>query len=138
LPALMLWPDTFNDHFFPETALAAAAVLEFLGFHVIAPDRDVCCGRPLYDFGMLKTARRLLQKDLRALRPAIERGVPVVGLEPSCVSVFRDEMTNLLPHDRDAQRLKAQTMLFSEFVVAQAPPAALPPLGGRAAVHGHC
>jgi len=137
-PPVVLWPDTFNDHFFPETALAAAEVLEFLGFHVIVPDRDVCCGRPLYDFGMLKTARRLLQKDLRVLRPAIERGVPVVGLEPSCVSVFRDEMTGLLPRDRDAQRLEKQTHLFSEFVGAQARPGELPRLDRSAVVHGHC
>ena len=97
---VVLWPDTFNDHFFPETALAAAEVLEALGFRVIVPEDDVCCGRPLYDFGMLTTAKRLLQKDFRVLRREIAAGTPVVGLEPSCVSVFRDEMTNLLPHDR--------------------------------------
>ena len=104
-PPVVLWPDTFNDHFFPETALAAAEVLEALGFRVTVPAADVCCGRPLYDFGMLDTAKRLLRKDSRALRTEIAAGVPVVGLEPSCVSVFRDEMTNLLPRDRDAQRL---------------------------------
>jgi FAD/FMN-containing dehydrogenase/Fe-S oxidoreductase len=135
---VVLWPDTFNDHFFPETALAAAEVLEHLGFQVIVPDGDVCCGRPLYDFGMLKTARRLLRKDLRVLRPAIERGVPVVGLEPSCVSVFRDEMTGLLPRDRDAARLEKQMHLFSEFVVAHARPEDLPQLNRSAVVHGHC
>jgi FAD/FMN-containing dehydrogenase/Fe-S oxidoreductase len=135
---VMLWPDTFNDHFFPETALAAAEVLEFLGFQVIVPEGDVCCGRPLYDFGMLHTARSLLRKDLRALRAAIERGIPVVGLEPSCVSVFRDEMTGLLPRDRDAQRLKQQTHLFSEFVLAQARSEDIPRLNRAAVVHGHC
>jgi hypothetical protein len=75
------------------------------------------------------------------LRPAIERGVPVVGLEPSCVSVLRDEMTGLLPRDPDAQRLKQQTHLFSEFVVAQARPEDLPRLAQverSAVVHGHC
>jgi FAD/FMN-containing dehydrogenase/Fe-S oxidoreductase len=137
-PPVMLWPDTFNDHFFPQTALAAAEVLEALGFRVIVPEDDVCCGRPLYDFGMLTTARRLLQKDLRALRTAIEQGIPVVGLEPSCVSVFRDEMTNLLPHDRDAQRLKKQVRLFSEFLVADAHLDGLPRLDRKAVVHGHC
>jgi Fe-S oxidoreductase len=134
----LLWPDTFNNHFFPDTAMAAAEVLEALGFQVTVPDGDVCCGRPLYDFGMLKTARRLLQKDLRALRTAIAEGVPVVGLEPSCVSVFRDEMTNLLPHDRDAARLAKQTQLFSEFVVAHARVDDLRRLDRKAVVHGHC
>jgi FAD/FMN-containing dehydrogenase/Fe-S oxidoreductase len=137
-PPVLLWPDTFNDHFFPDTAMAAAEVLEALGFQVTVPDGDVCCGRPLYDFGMLKTARRLLQKDLRALRTAIAEGVPVVGLEPSCVSVFRDEMTNLLPHDRDAARLAKQTQLFSEFVVAHARVDDLRRLDRKAVVHGHC
>src|SRR6185312_9883213 len=92
---VLLWPDTFNDHFFPETALAAAEALEALGFRVTVPAADVCCGRPLYDFGMLDTAKRLLQKDLRVLEADIAAGTPVVGLEPSCVSVFRDEMANL-------------------------------------------
>jgi len=101
------------------------------------PRADVCCGRPLYDFGMLATARRLLRKDLRVLRPAIEAGVPVVALEPSCLSVFRDEMTNLLPHDRDAQRLKAQAHLFSAFVVEHGADK-LPRFDRKAAVHGHC
>src|SRR4029079_552548 len=119
-------------------ALAAAEVLEALGFRVIVPEEDVCCGRPLYDFGMLSTARRLLQKDLRGLRPGIERGIPIVGLEPSCVSVFRDELTNLLPRDRDAARLKKQVRLFSEFLLAEARLDDLPRLDRKAVVHGHC
>ncbi len=135
---VVLWPDTFNDHFFPETALAAAEVLEALGFRVVVPEEDVCCGRPLYDFGMLTTAKRLLQKDLRVLRGEIAAGTPVVGLEPSCVSVFRDEMTNLLPHDRDAQRLRSQTFLFAEFLTKHAHPDRLAKLSRKAVVHGHC
>jgi Fe-S oxidoreductase len=138
---VLLWPDTFNDHFFPETALAAAEALEALGFRVIVPAADVCCGRPLYDFGMLDTAKRLLQNDLQVLQADIAAGTPVVGLEPSCVSVFRDEMTNLLPRDRDAQRLRAQTFLFAEFLTEHAGSSQLAKLGklsGKAIVHGHC
>ena len=56
----MLWPDTFNDNFFPGTLLSAAEVLEALGYQVVVPRQDVCCGRPLYDFGMLDRAKRLL------------------------------------------------------------------------------
>jgi FAD/FMN-containing dehydrogenase/Fe-S oxidoreductase len=137
-PPVLLWPDTFNDNFFPGTLLAAAEVLEGLGYRVVVPQEDVCCGRPLYDFGMLDRAKRLLRKDLRALRAAIETGTPVVGLEPSCVSVFRDEMVNLLPHDEDAQRLKKQTHFFAEFLTERAHPERLPKLAGKAAVHGHC
>ncbi|HVX95663.1 MAG TPA: FAD-linked oxidase C-terminal domain-containing protein [Polyangia bacterium] len=137
-PEVMLWPDTFNDHFFPETAMAAAEVLEAAGFHVIVPEQDVCCGRPLYDFGMLATAKRLLRSTLDRLREPIDRGVPIVGLEPSCVSVFRDEMHSLMPQDPLAERMRAQTYLFSEFLAERAKGVALPQLQRRAVVHGHC
>jgi FAD/FMN-containing dehydrogenase/Fe-S oxidoreductase len=137
LPVL-LWPDTFNDHFFPGTLLSAVETLEALGYRVVVPRADVCCGRPLYDFGMLDRAKRLLRRDLAILRGAITDGTPVVGLEPSCVSVFRDEMVNLLPHDEEARRLKRQTFFFAEFLTDKAHPRKLPRLAGRAAVHGHC
>jgi FAD/FMN-containing dehydrogenase/Fe-S oxidoreductase len=138
-PDVVLWPDTFNDHFFPETAMAAAEVLEGAGYHVLVPDADVCCGRPLYDFGMLNTARRLLERTLHRLDDPIARGVPVVGLEPSCVSVFRDELRNLMPREPRAERLRAQTFLFGEFLARDGRPGpALPRLQRRALVHGHC
>jgi FAD/FMN-containing dehydrogenase/Fe-S oxidoreductase len=133
---VMLWPDTFNNHFFPQVAKAAVNVLEDAGFNVTVPMMDVCCGRPLYDYGMLDTAKRWLRDILDKLRPAIRSGVPIVGLEPSCVSVFRDELINLFPHDQDAQRLSKQTYLLSEFLeeAGYQPPA----LTRRAVVHGHC
>jgi Fe-S oxidoreductase/FAD/FMN-containing dehydrogenase len=115
-PQVMLWPDTFNEHFFPEIALDAAEVLEQEGFEVLVPPAGLCCGRPLYDFGMLDTAKRMIGGVLGALREPIERGIPIVGLEPSCVSVFRDELRNLMPRDEDARRLGEQTFLFSEFL----------------------
>ena len=114
-PRVLLWPDTFNNHFHPQTAIAAVEVLETAGFEVIVPRRSLCCGRPLYDFGMLKTAKKLLRQFLETLRPEIEGGTPVVGLEPSCVAVFRDELINLFPMDEDARRLSANTYLLSEF-----------------------
>ena len=110
-PPVMLWPDTFNDHFFPGTLLSAAEVLEELGYRVVVPRRDVCCGRPLYDFGMLDRAKRLLRHDLRALRGAIEAGTPVVGLEPSCVSVFRAQASPARPACR---RLGRRNMLSDD------------------------
>src|SRR5690606_12947265 len=79
-PPVLLWPDTFNNHFHPETALAAAEVLEAAGHRVVLPRRALCCGRPLYDFGMLDLARRLLLRTLEALRPEIEAGIPMVCL----------------------------------------------------------
>jgi len=132
---VLLWPDTFTDHFDPEIGIAAVEALEGLGFHVELPPR-ICCGRPLFDYGMLDLATRLLHRNLDALRPAIRAGVPLVGLEPSCVSVFRDELVELFPSDEDAKRLKQQTKMFTEFLHEQG--VSLPHLGGKALVHIHC
>ena len=113
---MILWPDTFNNHFHPETGQAAVEVLEAAGYQVWMPAESLCCGRPLYDFGMLDTAKSLLREILKTLRPQIQAGIPVVGLEPSCMAVFRDELTNLFPDDEDAKRLHDQSFLLSEFL----------------------
>jgi FAD/FMN-containing dehydrogenase/Fe-S oxidoreductase len=136
-PQVILWPDTFNNHFHPETAIAAVEVLEAAGYQVIVPEPALCCGRPLYDYGFLDLAERLLRQVLETLRPQIEAGIPLVGLEPSCVAVFRDELKNLIPNDEDAKRLVQQSYLLSEFLEKQAhyqPPK----LQRKALVHGHC
>jgi FAD/FMN-containing dehydrogenase/Fe-S oxidoreductase len=135
---VVLWPDTFNNYFHPETALAAVEVLEHAGFRVVVPDRDMCCGRPLYDYGFLDMAERWLRRILRTMRPEIRAGVPFVVLEPSCCAVFRDELHNLLPNNEDARRLQEQTFLLSEFLQRKAPHHELPSLRRRALAHGHC
>jgi Fe-S oxidoreductase len=137
-PTLLLWPDTFNNYFHPETCRDALEVLQRAGFDVKLPGKSLCCGRPLYDFGFLKTAKRLLRQILDVLREDVRAGITVVVLEPSCAAVFRDEMVNLFPHDADAQRLSRQTFLLSEFLEKKAPEAALPRLAGKAVIHGHC
>lgn len=137
-PEVLLWPDTFNNHFHPETAMAAVEVLEAAGYRVSVPPGFVCCGRPLYDYGMLGLAKRRLKATLRTLRPWIRAGVPLVGLEPSCVSVFRDELANFFPDDKDAKRLQQQALLLSEFLERKAPGLALPQLRRRVLVQGHC
>ncbi|MDP8939820.1 MAG: FAD-binding protein [Actinomycetota bacterium] len=133
---VILWADTFNNHFRPEVAEAAVEVLEDAGCRVEVPGRSLCCGRPLYDFGMLKLAKRQLRQILDVLRPQIRAGIPIVGLEPSCVAVFRDELTNLFPNDEDAKRLKSQTYLLSEFLDKEGYEP--PKLERKAVVHGHC
>lgn len=115
-PPVLLWPDTFNNYLEPEVARAAVEVLEDAGYQVRIPERTLCCGRPLYDFGMLDLAKRLLLQVLDAIRPAIREGIPVVGLEPSCVTVFRDELVNLFPDDEDARRLAGQTFTLAELL----------------------
>ncbi len=135
---VLLWPDTFNNYFFPETGLAAAEVLENAGFNVEVPKQHVCCGRPLYDYGMLDMAKKYLERTMQQFRPQIEAGTPFVVLEPSCASVFRDELHNLFPRDPVAQKLQKQTFLLSEFLEKKAPHYQLPQLRARALVQGHC
>ncbi|MGQ0643738.1 MAG: FAD-binding and (Fe-S)-binding domain-containing protein [Gemmatimonadaceae bacterium] len=137
-PRVILWADTFNNHFKPATAHAAVTVLERAGYTIDVPRQWLCCGRPLYDYGMLDTAVRWLRRILTTLRADIRAGTPVIGLEPSCVAVFRDELPALFPDDEDAQRLSRQTYHLSEFLVKHAPTFAVPALGTKALVHGHC
>jgi FAD/FMN-containing dehydrogenase/Fe-S oxidoreductase len=135
---VILWPDTFNNYFLPDTAKAAVEVLEAAGFRVMVPKINLCCGRPLYDWGMLDRAKKLLLTILDALTPEIERGTSLVVLEPSCAAVFRDELLNLFPKDERANRLSQQTFLLSEFLEKKARHFELPKLSRPALVHGHC
>ncbi len=133
---VLLWPDTFNNHFHPSTLKAALEVLEGAGCKVIVPKRWVCCGRPLYDFGMLKQAKRRLQHTLSVLQQEIREGIPIVGLEPSCISVFRDELGGLLAGDNDAKRLKNQVLTLAEYLDDLG--VEFPRLNRKALIHGHC
>ncbi|MBC5803715.1 MAG: FAD-binding protein [Candidatus Eremiobacteraeota bacterium] len=135
---VLLWPDTFSNHFLPERAQATVEVLERFGFRVSIPEKALCCGRPLYDWGMLDLAKRSLREILVALREPIRNGVPIVGIEPSCVAVFRDELCNLFPHDEDAKRLSRQTFTLSEFLLHHVEPKRFPKLRRKALVQGHC
>ena len=135
---VILWPDTFNNFFHPETGKAAVEVLEDAGFHVVVPDVDLCCGRPLYDYGMLDTAKRWLAQILAALRNEIEAGTPMVGLEPSCTAVFRDELTEIFPQNEEAIRLSQQTFTLAEFLKKFVPEYRPQKLTRKALFHGHC
>jgi Fe-S oxidoreductase len=134
----LLWPDTFTNYFTPEIGVAAAEVLHAAGFHVQLPRKALCCGRPLYDFGMLASARRHLQEILWELSPFITAGVPMVVLEPSCAAVFRDELLNLFPHDEQAKRLSQQTFTFAEFADRYMTEHRFGRVRRRVLVHGHC
>ncbi len=136
-PPVILWADTFNTYFHPATARHAVEVLEAAGYDVTIPERRLCCGRPLYDYGMVDLAKVMLREILETLRPQIEAGTPVVGLEPSCVSVFKDELLNLFPNDHDARRLSAQTMMLGDFL-DKAERWAPPQLHRKVVLHGHC
>ncbi|MGH8213879.1 MAG: FAD-linked oxidase C-terminal domain-containing protein [Rhodanobacteraceae bacterium] len=133
---VLLWPDTFTNFFLPETGMAAVEVLERAGCTVVLPEKQMCCGRPLYDFGMLDRAIALWRETLEVLREDIRAGTPLVGLEPACVAAFRDELHNLFPHDEDAKRLGEQTFTLAEYLqsIGYAPHR----MRGKAIVHVHC
>ncbi len=137
-PAVMLWADTFSNHFYPETAQAATEVLEAAGYRVILPPVGLCCGRPLYDFGMLGHAKAYLERVMTALDAPLAAGTPIIGLEPSCITVFRDELVNLFPDDPRARRLSDNSLMLSEFLMQRARNYRPPCLPRKALVHGHC
>lgn len=136
---VILWPDTFNNYFYPETAKAAAEVLETLGYRVRLPQNNFCCGRPLYDYGMLGLARKFLKDIMAGMRADIEKGTPIVCLEPSCAAVFRDELKQLFPGDETANKLSSNVLLLAEFL--EKDPEALKRFHKsefKGILHGHC
>jgi FAD/FMN-containing dehydrogenase/Fe-S oxidoreductase len=135
---VILWPDTFNNHFHPEVAEAAVEVLEGLGYRVEVPQQSFCCGRPLYDWGMLSLAKHMLRRILNGLKHEIAEGVPIIVLEPSCAAVFRDELVNLFPNDGGALRLSQRTFLLSEFLEKELKTFQPLKLSNKSIVHGHC
>ena len=135
---VLLWADTFTNYFQPHIAEAAHQVLSDAGFHVKVLQRHVCCGRPLYDFGMLDKAKEYLTTAMDALTEEISAGTPIVVLEPSCASVFRDEAVNLLPDDPRTGKLKRQTLLLSEFLRQHAPDYIPAKTQQKILVHMHC
>jgi Fe-S oxidoreductase len=135
---VILWTDTFTNYFHPQAGRAAVQVLENAGFELSILSRQLCCGRPLYDFGMLDDAKRYLRRILGALETEIRNGTPVIVLEPSCASVFRDELRNLFPDDPLADQLWRQIFLLSEFLEYHARGYNPPRLDRKAVLHGHC
>ncbi len=133
---VVLWPDTFNNFLHVEVGKAAVEALEACGWRVQMPRGHVCCGRPLYDYGFLGSARRYLERSLDVLRDEVRAGIPVVGMEPSCLATFRDELGKVLPHDDDAARLRDGAFHLSELLAD--PRSELPRREGQAVLWTHC
>ena len=119
--------------------MAAWKVLEHAGFQVVLPKKGLCCGRPLYDFGLLDSARDKLTLVLDTLWPefaAADGPIALVGLEPGCLSVFKDEMLKLFPDDVRAKELARYTFMFGDFLAQQnyKPPK----MQAHVLVHTHC
>ncbi len=133
---VVLFPDTFNNRMHTNVGVACVEAIEAAGWQVIMPEGHVCCGRPLYDYGFLDAAESYLHHLLDVLRPHVRAGTPVVGMEPSCLAVFKDELTKMLPHDDDADRLERLALHFGEFFEKY--DVEVPKLDGHAVLWGHC
>ncbi|HWB67184.1 MAG TPA: FAD-linked oxidase C-terminal domain-containing protein [Mycobacteriales bacterium] len=136
---VLIFPDTFTNHFHVDVATAVCEVIEAAGFEVVIPPKVLCCGRPLFDYGMLDRAQKLFRQTLETLADDITAGTPMVVPEPSCCASFRDELAEMFPHEIQAQRLKQQTYTLAEFLQKFAPDFELPQLDGQQVlVQRHC
>jgi FAD/FMN-containing dehydrogenase/Fe-S oxidoreductase len=141
-PELVLFVDTFNRYFEPANIAAAIEVLTAAGCRVRMPrpeGRPLCCGRTFLAAGLPDEARREAQRSIDTLAPFVSRGVPVVGLEPSCLLGFRDEIPALV-RTEEARWLAARALTFEEFITRELGSDSLPlaPIAKRALLHGHC
>jgi len=136
---VLLWTDTFTNAFDPHVGQAAVELLESVGFHVEMPSRPVCCGLTYLATGQLPAARRALRRSLVTVRPYLDAGVPILGLEPSCTAALRGDAVNLLPGDPQAAALRDSVHTLAELLVSRAPdwrPRRL--VERRAVVQTHC
>ena len=133
---VVLFPDTFNNHLHTQVGVACVEAIEEAGWQVVVPEGHICCGWPLYDYGFLDAAERYLHRLVATLAPYARKGIPIVGMEPSCLAVLRDELSNMLPFDDDAKRIAAHAMHFGDFFERFEVP--LPHLEGGALMWGHC
>jgi Fe-S oxidoreductase len=137
--SVFLWPDTWNNYYHPATLSAAESLLSHAGFSVQTAERHICCGRPLYDFGLLDSARSYLSGILSRVTPEISASLPFIFLEPSCASVFKDELLEFFPNDARARRLSESVWLLADFLAAHASDLSIGNLAGsQILVHGHC
>ncbi|MPY83681.1 MAG: FAD-binding protein [Actinophytocola sp.] len=132
---VLLWPDTFTNHFDPGIGHDAVAVLEALGLAVAVPRQRVCCGLTWLSTGQLGVARRVLRRTLRVLAPALDRGMPIVGLEPSCTAFLRSDAVELLP---EARPLADSVRTFAEVLDEHRDRWTVRHPGQRAMVQVHC
>lgn len=135
---IILWPDTFNNNFRPQTLIAATQLLERAGFKISIPSKPVCCGRPLYDWGFLDKAKQRFERIFDVLRDDLDAGTPIVVLEPACASAFKDELLNLMPDRPEAKRLSSQVHYIADFIADRIH--RFPPFlkGASALVQAHC
>jgi FAD/FMN-containing dehydrogenase/Fe-S oxidoreductase len=139
--SVLLWPDTFTNHFHPHIGQAAVTLMEHAGWRVVLPEEPLCCGLTWISTGQLATAERVLGRTVRSLAEHVRAGGLVVGLEPSCTAVFRSDAPELFPGDRDVRRLRDQTVTLAELLTEHSPgyePAHVPERSAKALAQVHC
>ena len=140
---VILFADTFNTYFEPENLAAASRVLVAAGYRVLSPKpgtepgRPLCCGRTFLTSGLTAQALQELSRLIDSFYPLVNDGVPVIGLEPSCLLSLRDELPGLLPGER-AVKIAGAAVLFEEFMATEQPELPLKPLDRNVLLHGHC
>ncbi|MHB9856973.1 FAD-binding and (Fe-S)-binding domain-containing protein [Streptomyces sp. YIM S03343] len=139
---VVLWVDSFGNHFAPEVLRAGVRVLEHAGYRVQVPDGTQCCGLTWITTGQLGVARRVARRTVTALGPAVRAGIPVVGLEPSCTAALRTDVPALLHADTgtgtDARALTDATLTLAELLLTRTPGWQPPQVGGRSISQTHC
>ncbi|CAG7639276.1 FAD-binding and (Fe-S)-binding domain-containing protein [Actinacidiphila bryophytorum] len=136
---VVLWPDTFTDHLSPEVGKAAVRVLRAAGLHVTVPPAAVCCGLTWVSTGQLDRARTVMRRTLDRLAPALDAGLPMVVLEPSCAAALRSDLPELIgTRDPRAARLAASVRTFAEALEEYAPGWQPPRLDRKAVGQTHC
>jgi len=114
---VVLFLDTYTQYQHPEVGIAAVAVLEAAGYRIELVSEQVCCGRPMISKGLLNEAKVHAETNIQAFAPYVDAGVPVIGLEPSCLITLRDEYLDFFPHDPRAKKLAECSFTFEEFLV---------------------
>jgi Fe-S oxidoreductase len=133
---ILLWPDSFTNYLAPQVGRSAVAVLEAAGYQVVLPAGPVCCGLTLISTGQLRAARKRIKRSLDVLAPALDAGLPIVGLEPSCTAVLRRDAAELVHDDSRTAALASSTVTFAELLMrTEWQP---PDVSGEALVQTHC
>jgi len=138
---VVLFNDTFNTYNYPQVSIAVTELLEAAGFEVLLPGHW-CCGRPMISKGLVQQARAAAHDCIEKLAPFVERGIPIVGIEPSCLLTLRDELLMLLPDDPRGQLIADNAFLFEEFFAKLADEGELDlefqQATEKVLLHGHC
>jgi Fe-S oxidoreductase len=135
---VLLWPDTFTNYFHPHVGRAAVSVLEEAGWAVDIPAEPLCCGLTWISTGQLRTGKRILGRTIARVAEHVRSGGFVVGLEPSCTTVFRSDAMELFPDDQDVHRLRDHTLTLAELLTQHTPGWQPPRVDREVLAQVHC